>query len=83
MHYNRQCSTQCAVDHQGREREILLELKFDGREGSSEMQVTLADLKQKLLALCAVRLCCTTGVGFECCSSREERAQNSSGAEIR
>ena len=66
LYYNRQHSTQCAADHQGRECEILLNLKFDGREGSFEMQVSLADLKQKLLESCAVWLCCTTGFGLEC-----------------
>ena len=55
-----------AAHHERREREILLELKFDDREGSFEIQVSLADLKQKLLELCAVWLCCTTGFGFEC-----------------
>ena len=64
-----------AAHHERRERKILLELKFDDREGSFEMQVSLADLKQKLLELCAVWLCCTTRVGFECCSSREKRAR--------
>ena len=54
-----------AAHHERREREILLELKFDDREGCFDMQVSLADLKQKLLELSAVWLCCTTGFGFE------------------